>query len=106
MNQIVQSGHAGHSTSHVSSYLQIRRDFKIGASTDVDRQSRLRFPSRMESKMCLVIALAAALLASAQSSYVRELRVFTADCTQCGMTALGEISVKVYFIKTFFWKPD
>jgi hypothetical protein len=45
----------------------------------------------MSKTFFLILAFSA----FAQSSYVKELRVFTASCDQCGMTALGEISVKV-----------
>ena len=36
-----------------------------------------------------------ALLASAYGDAVREIRVRTADCSECGMTFLGELSAKV-----------
>jgi hypothetical protein len=57
------------------------------------------------SKFVVFVLAAAAAATLGQASYVRELRVFTASCDQCGMTALGEISVKVQnqvLLKTCF----
>ena len=47
--------------------------------------------------MSLKIAIFAICLSLASAAYVNEIRVKTANCADCGMTFLGELSVKVKF---------
>ena len=62
----------------------------VSGQGSIPSQSR----NKMASKIFLLIVLVA-FASSVRSSYVRELRVFTSSCNECGMTALGEISIKV-----------
>ncbi len=46
-----------------------------------------------EKKFTLLLLFVA--FNAAQASYLREVSVKTANCTQCGMTYLGQLSAKV-----------
>merc|ERR1712018_466724 len=46
-------------------------------------------------KMSPKVAILAFVLSVAYGSYINEIRTYTADCSDCGMTFLGELSVKV-----------
>ena len=45
--------------------------------------------------LCVAVIGLAALSSLASAESVREIHVLTADCTDCGMTALGHLSAKV-----------
>merc|ERR1712045_981000 len=53
------------------------------------------FKNKMSFRIVAILAISAILVNFSIGSYINEIRTYTASCADCGMTFLGELSVKV-----------
>ena len=78
---------------HLLSYqfLNLQRSFHAETSIKIKKKKMSKF----------LIFFAFMLISASSGSIIREIRIKTSDCADCGMTFLGELSVKVstYYLR-------
>ena len=79
---------------HLLSYqfLNLQRSFHAETSIKIKKKKKM-------SKFLIFFAFM--LISASSGSIIREIRIKTSNCADCGMTFLGELSVKVstYYLR-------